>query len=407
MTNGSGPVLAIVAGTPQLVDAARVLGVRTVFVHAADAPRPKAAEAADHAVAADLDDAGAVLAALAPFHERQPLARVLSLTERGLLPAAAAAGGLGLPGNSLHTVRLLQDKRRMRGLLADRGLSPVRSRSLSSPAGLADFCREVGGPVILKPAGGSSSRAVGRVDGPRDADAAWRRFTAAGGTDPVAEEFLDGPEISVEGFSHQGRHTIVAITDKQVLPSFVEVGHTMPSALPPAVLEEAAALTVAFLDAVGLHEGPSHTEVKVTGHGPRIIESHNRIGGDKIRELVRRTYGVDLVALTVACPLGLRPAPTRRPVARGGAAIRFLTPPPGTVRHIRTPDTAGGGAVITLDVGVGDTIGPVRRSQDRAGYVLTDGIDATDAARRCELLAEQVQIEVAAAAAPTDRPVKD
>ncbi|MBW5420712.1 ATP-grasp domain-containing protein [Streptomyces sp. BG9H] len=406
MSHGSGPVVAVVAGTPQLVEAARALGVRTVFVHAAGGPRPRTADVADHAVAADLENDEAVLQALAPFHERYRLARVLSLTERGLLPAASAARALGVPGNSLHTVRLLQDKRRMRELLDTQGLSPVRSRPLASPRELVDFCREIGGPVILKPAGGSSSKAVERVEGPGDAEAAWRRFTAAGGADPLAEEFLGGPEISVEGFSHQGRHTVVAVTDKQVLPSFVEVGHTMPSALPPATLEEAVKLTVAFLDAVGLHEGPSHTEVKVTRLGPRIIESHNRIGGDKIRELVRRAYGIDLVGLTVGCPLGLLPAPPNPPPARGGAAIRFLTPAPGTVRQIRTPDAGDASAVISLDVGVGEVIGPVRSSQDRAGYVLTGGTDAADAARRCERLAEQVLIEVDAAGRPADRRVK-
>ncbi|MFI0982528.1 ATP-grasp domain-containing protein [Streptomyces sp. NPDC021093] len=394
MSNSSGPVVAVVAGTPQLTGAARSLGVRTVFVHAPDGPRPKAAAAADHVVAVDLEDTGAVHDALAPFHARHPLARVLSLTEQGLLPAAAAAQALGVPGNSLHTVRLLQDKRRMRELLDAQGLSPVRSRSLTSPADLAAFCREVGGSVILKPAAGTASRAVTRVDGPGEADAAWGRFVRAGGTDALTEEFLDGPEISVEGFTHQGRHSIVALTDKQVLPSLVETGHTMPSTLPPSELHEAAELTVAFLDAVGLREGPSHTEVKLTGRGPRIVESHNRIGGDKIRELVHRTYGIDLVALTVGCPLGLLPAPADRPLAAGGAAIRFLTPAPGRVRHIRTPDTDGRTAVIELDVGVGDVIAPVRQSPDRAGYVLANGTDAADAARRCEHLARQVLIDV-------------
>jgi biotin carboxylase len=382
--------IAVLAGTPQLVGAARALGIGTVFVHDAAQSVPSAA---DMALAVDLTDTDALHAALAPLHAERPFARVLSLTERGLLPTAAVAERLGLPGNSLHTVSLLQDKQRMRELLNARGIGPVHTAAPSSPADLAAFCRTVGGPVILKPAAGTSSQAVFRVAGPEAAQDVWRAFEAAGGTRPIAEEYLDGPEISVESFSYGGRHTVLAVTDKLVGTAFVETGHTQPSALPAPVLAEVAALVHAFLDAVDLVEGPAHTEVKVTRKGPRILESHNRIGGDKIRELLRRAYGLDVVALTAGCPLGLLRPPAAPPVAQRGAAIRFLTPPPGTVRKIALPDTEGSTAEIRLDVAVGDRIQPVRSSQDRAGYVIGEGANAADAALLCEELAGRVLIE--------------
>ncbi|GAA2391773.1 hypothetical protein GCM10010420_15100 [Streptomyces glaucosporus] len=387
------PRIAVLAGTPQLVRAARALGIDTVFVHDAAQPPPPVAAEAGTALAAPLADTGALHAALAPLHAERPFARVLSLTERGLLPAAAVAERLGLPGNSLHTVGLLQDKRRMRELLNARGIGPVATTAPRDPADLAAFCRTTGGPVILKPAAGTGSRAVFEVAGPQDAEDVWRAFEAAGGLRPIAEEYLDGPEISVESFSYDGEHTVLAVTDKLVGTAFVETGHTQPSALPPPVLAETAALVQAFLDAVGLTEGPAHTEVKVTRKGPRILESHNRIGGDKIRDLLRRAYGLDVVALTAGCPLGLLRPPAEPPVARRGAAIRFLTPPPGTVRNITLPDTDGTTAEIRLDVGVGDRVRPVRSSQDRAGYVIADGTDAADAAGVCEALADRVRIE--------------
>ncbi|MEU6916048.1 ATP-grasp domain-containing protein [Streptomyces olindensis] len=387
------PRIAVLAGTPQLVRAARALGIDTVFVHDAAQPAPPVAAEADTALAAPLADTGALHAALAPLHAERPFARVLSLTERGLLPTAAVAERLGLPGNSLHTVELLQDKRRMRDLLNARGIGPVLTTAPRGPADLAAFCRTTGGPVILKPAAGTSSQAVFEVAGPQDAEDVWRAFEAAGGRGPIAEEYLDGPEISVESFSYDGKHTVLAVTDKLVGSGFVETGHTQPSALPPPVLAETAALVRAFLDAVGLTEGPAHTEVKITRKGPRILESHNRIGGDKIRELLRRAYGLDVVALTAGCPLGLLRPPADPPVARRGAAIRFLTPPPGTVRSVTLPDTDGTTAEIRLDVEVGDRVHPVRSSQDRAGYVIADGTDAADAARVCEALADRVRIE--------------
>jgi biotin carboxylase len=387
------PRLAVLAGTPELVRAAHALDIDTVFVHDAAEPAPPVAAEADATVAADLADTDTLYAALAPLHAGHPFGRVLSLTEHGLLPAAAVAERLGVPGNSLRTIALLQDKQSMRELLNARGIGPVRSAAPRSAADLAEFCRTTCGPVILKPAAGTASQAVFRVPGPQAAADVWQAFEAAGGTQPVAEEYLDGPEVSVETFSHDGKHTVLAVTDKLVGPSFVETGHTLPGALPAPVLDEIAALVRDFLDAVGLTEGPAHTEVKVTRRGPRVLESHNRIGGDKIRELLRRALNLDVVSLTAGCAFGLLPPPPEAPVARRGAAIRFLTPPPGTVRRIGVPDTAGSTAEIHLDVEVGDRIRPVRRSKDRAGYVIADGPDAAEAARTCEELADRVLIE--------------
>lgn len=387
------PRIAVIAGAPMLVGAARALGIETVFVHDAFQPTPSVAAEADLAIAVDLSDFEALHAALAPLHAAHPFARVMSLTELGLLPAAAAGERLQVPGNSVHTVSLLRDKRRMRDVLNSHGISPVRAATPANQAELGSFCRMVGGPVIVKPAEGTGSGAVIRVATADLAADAWRAFEAAGGVDPIAEEYLDGPEVSVETFSHDGKHSLLAVTDKLVNASFVEVGHTQPSALAESALAEVDALVRAFLDVIQLTEGPAHTEIRITAQGPRIIESHNRIGGDKINELLRRVYGLDMLALTAGCPLGLLRPPADAPVARGGAAIRFLMPPAGTVRRIVVPDTVGTTADIHLKVAVGDHVRPGQTTNDRAGYVMVDGMDAADAAAVCEDLAARVLIE--------------
>jgi biotin carboxylase len=360
--------VAIIAGTPQLLQAAQKLGIEAVLVE--DPAR------------------------LDSLHAEAPFDRILSLTEKGLRPSAEATDRFGLAGNGLRVVRLLQDKTAMRALLNSKGLSRVAVHTPGEAADLADFCRRIGGPVILKPSDGSGSLGVFRVDEPRDARAAWDGFVrAAPASTPIAEEYLDGPEVSVEAFSHHGMHTVIAVTDKLTQGHFVEVGHTMPSTLPDATRSAVVALVREFLAVIGLIDGPSHTEVKLTTGGPRIIESHNRIGGDKIRELVRLAYGIDLVALTVGAPFGLLEPPRRDPEPVGGAAIRFLTPEPGVVEAITLPAELPHDAKISLDVQVGDEVVPVRRSQDRAGYVLAGGADAADAALRCAQLLAGVSIE--------------
>lgn len=368
-----------------------------VLIHTGAEPPRRTLELAETTVAiGDLGDIDALHSLLGPLHRLRPFARVLSLTEDGLVPAAAMSERLGVPGNPLDSVVLLKDKRRMRDLLNSRGMSPVRARQVSSPEGLAAFLSEIAGPAVLKPATGAGSHAVIRVDSSEDPSVVWRRFTGAGGVDPVVEEYLPGPEISVECFSHNGRHVAVAVTDKHLLENLVERGHTVPSALSEEDAGPAVDLVKDFLDLVGLEEGPSHTELRITKAGPRIIESHNRIGGDKIRELVRRAHGVDLVRLTVGAPLGLLPPLAAPPPARRGAAIRFLTPKPGLVRSVELPRTGDNRTVVFVGVGLGDRVTTVRRSEDRSGYVLAEGVDAAEAARTCERTAALVRVVTSA-----------
>jgi len=386
-----GPRLVVLGGTGRLVEAAHALGVDVVLVVDIDGDVPVQARVATHVLRTRVSDDDAVHEALAPLHAERPFSTVLSLTEAGLVPAARLRRRLGLPGNSVETVEVLKDKCRMRALLDEQGLSPVSWASPRDAQELAAFCREVGGPVILKPRDGAGSRAVHRVLAPRDAEAAWDSFLRSGGTDATAEEFLEGPEVSVESFTHRGRHHVLAVTDKIVDAHFVELGHTMPSRLPTDVTAAVTALVEGVLDAVGLAEGPAHTEVKVTPSGPRVIESHDRIGGDRIRVLLQIALGVDLPTATVTCALGLGPAPAPALDVARGAAVRFVTAAPGPVRRVEVP-TVSSPWEARVDVHVGDVVRPVRRSGDRLGYVIADGADADEAAREADSLLDRVAI---------------
>lgn len=132
----------------------------------------------------------------------------------------------------------------------------------------------------------------------------------------LAEEFLSGHEVSVEGFSQDGVHSVVAVTDKLLGEGgsgFIEAGHSVPARVDEAIRQGIVDLTGRLLDAVGLVEGPSHTEIMITDAGLRIIESHNRAGGDNIPELVRLAYGVDLVRARWRCRSAWRPGTPRFP----------------------------------------------------------------------------------------------
>lgn len=382
----------VVSGKPRFLAAARALGHRLTFVAHPDRVDPRCAELADRVVAVDPHSPD-LLRHLRELHHADPADYALSLAEDGLRPAGLLNDALGLAGTSAAVAELFGDKALMRRTLAaDPGLA-VAALAVTGPAQTDAALARCGLPAVVKPAGGTGSDSIAVVHDRDAAVAAVARVLAAGHQVALVEEFLDGPELSVESFSFEGRHTVFACTEKQVDAHHVEIGHTVPAPLAPARQAEVAAAVCRLLDRLGLRDGPAHTEVKLTRRGVRVIESHNRVGGDRITALVALTHGIDLVELTfqwaarAVAPVPAAPAPFR------AASIRFLSAGPGTVRTV-TPVAAADLVEARLPV-PGQRLRPVRRSRDRAGHVIVTAADPDTARARAAELAGRIRIEVA------------
>jgi biotin carboxylase len=314
----------------------------------------------------------------ADLHRVRPFAAVFGINENTLLPAAAVTSRLGLPGTSLATARVLSDKAATRARLAERGLSPVRYAVGSCAEDLLAFGRRAGFPFIAKPVAATGSFGINRVDGPEQAAGVAGRLTRTGASAFLMEEYLDGKEVSVESFSFGGRHVVITLTDKFSGPGYIEVGHCVPAVVDPATAAEVTELAGRFLDAVGVTDGPSHVEVKLTARGPRIVEGHCRRGGDRINDLLRLVFGVDLEALTVRWALGRAQPLLQSPAASGGAAICYATPGQGEVLAVDGTDAVAalpGIKDVQVTLGVGQRLGPLRWSLDRPAHVIATGPD--------------------------------
>jgi biotin carboxylase len=403
------PRVAVIGGRHHAVKYARELGVDVVLVHEPGRYEDEFARDCERIVHADTTDGSAVTEALLPLHRQRPFDRVLSTTDLGTVPAGEATDALGLPGNGGRTARTLKDKSLTRRLLVEHDLAPVRFRVVRSGAEIADLLGEVGGRVVVKPLDGSGSADVHVVTDAHEAELAAKAMAAAGYPRVIAEEYLDGPVITVEAFSANGRHLTLGLTEETVNGCHTEVGITAPSRVTGPYEQAARELTTRLLDAAGVVEGPSHTELVLTAAGPRILESHNRMAGVGIPELIRRAYGVDENRWFLSVPLGLEELPARPPEPVGGAAIRFFEPPPGSlvsvtgldrvdgsVLHVapgaRTfgfpglfDEHAGADVGVTVQVNPGDQIRAIRTGWDLCvGFVIASGPDAHAAAARCD-----------------------
>ena len=388
-------VIGTKADDKRLLDRCGRLGIRTTLIQRKALVDQAQIEGADDTLVLDYTDRALLLPLVRVLHERHRYDAVLSLTEPAILVAALVNDDLGLKGTPAATVALLRDKGRMRELLRTSGLSPVRARVGCGPDDIRAFMRDVGGPIVVKPVDGGGSNGVTRLDGPGEIALALGRLRELGCSTFVAEEFLPGQEVSVEGFSFDGVHHVVAITDKATGPNFVELGHSMPSQLAPAVQAAIVRLVGDFFDLVGLRNGPSHTEIIVTPDGPRIVESHNRIGGDKINDLVRAAYGVDLAELSFAWACGLVEPWARTPEPVGAAAIRFIAPGSGVVKAVQDVEQlARRDDVVALEcrVRAGDRLPALESNYARSGCVAVRAASATAAVAACERYVRDIVI---------------
>lgn len=220
---------------------------------------------------------------------------------------AYVAGQLGLTGNNYEAAVRANNKYLMREALVKAGVD--------CPA----FCREQKDlsfdiphmplPLIVKPSDRSGSLGVQKIERWEDLQAAVERaeqLSIAG--EAMIEEYIDGREISVEMISCRGTHYALQITDKVTTgaPHFVELAHHQPSSLPAAMQTHIFDITRRALDALGLTNGASHSEYKITKEGRIVVmEIGGRMGGDFIgSHLVRLSTGYDFVEGVIRVALG-------------------------------------------------------------------------------------------------------
>ncbi len=155
-------------------------------------------------------------------------------------------------------------------------------------------------PLIVKPVDRSGSRGVSKVNNNHMLNGAIRdALNESFIKKAVVEEFIEGIEVSVETISWQGKHTILAITDKITTdaPHFVELAHHQPSLLATEIQERIKDETIKCLNALEIRFGASHSEFKITSKGEVfVIEVGARMGGDFIgSHLVELSTGYDFL----------------------------------------------------------------------------------------------------------------
>jgi biotin carboxylase len=216
----------------------------------------------------------------------------------------------------------------------------------------------------------------------------------------IVEELVDGPEVTVNAFSVRGEFHPLTVTDRLTAESGafgVALAHVWPSEAggQPADVARAA------VDALGIKDGPTYSQLRIGPDGPQVIEVAARLGGGHDAELVHAAVGVDLNGLALQAALGesIWSAALHVVPQVGGTVVHFLVPPEGVLEEVEGADEARGVEGVQ-EVRVyrepGHVFGPFLRAADRAGAVLAVGDSRDEALQRADEAVRLIRFTVAA-----------
>lgn len=158
-------------------------------------------------------------------------------------------------------------------------------------------------PFIMKPSDSQGQRGVRLIRNDQEFKQhyeACRQHSRSGLV--IIEEYVDGPEISVNAYIVDGDAAFMVPSDREVWPQFqggLIHKHIVPSA---ALNHESEAnlkdLVLRTSRKLGVQNGPLYFQIKMRGAQPYIIEVTPRLDGCHMWNLLKHYTGVNLIKLT-------------------------------------------------------------------------------------------------------------
>jgi biotin carboxylase len=284
----------------------------------------------------DFSHPAQLLRAAREFAARARVDAVVAVDDQSVLPASLIAHTLGLRHHPPDAVRAALNKYLGRERMRAAGVDVPRFRLVALDAdplrAANEVAHHVGYPVVLKPLAMSASRGVVRINLPSDFPTAFARLAAlvrdfpsvhdeAANRHVLAESYVPGSEVAVEGLVDGGRLHVLAVFDKVDPlegPYFPETMYVTPSRLAPEVRSRIEDVTRRTVAAVGLTDGPVHVELRVDGGRVIPIEAHARSIGGLCSRVLRFDGDHSLEELIIRLALGrLDSVPAREGRAAG------------------------------------------------------------------------------------------
>ena len=351
-------------------------------------------------------------------------------TSEWLTPLVALlAKQYGCKGNDPLVAFTCRSKFHMRQKLA-KGKVPVPKFTLCRNYDeLLQATKEIGLPCVAKPVGGNASYGTFLVRDKTDLDSLRSKYESAIAylrkkaisedvfafrdeemklmgvsenvdmvSDYLVEEYMEGPEISVDALVQDGKATILCIEDQIRMqpPYMLQTAARIPYQCPRSRKTEIYELVCHTIAAMGITDSATHTEIIFTSTGPKIVEIGCRIGGDNIHDAVFHITGYNLMFESIMIALG---EPREyKPNVRCHTFTQYVLPErEGCIRSITIPaELFKSPDIIEIEfpVEIGAQVALPPKSFDFLGYISAKGKTQEEAEKTAQEALNNIAIAI-------------
>lgn len=327
---------------------------------------------------------------------------ITAATDKPLIMMARVAQAIHLPFYSVDTAVISTDKMLMKQKFIEGGVPCARGFVLDDIDKLSEYSFDY--PIIVKPRDNSGSRGVIYCENEQDVRNAWNEaipYTRKASV--LVEEYIDGPEFSIESIHYNGYNEVIQFTEKRTtaLPYNVELGHIQPANFTEYQKTEIRAIIHKLGLSLGFVNCFSHTELKISSKGIKVIETSPRLGGGYITSwLSPLSTGVNLEDLLIKLSLGkLIEDQEVVPKVERYSGVVFFELPCGKINRIgdlSRISSIKGLQFYNFELKEGDIIKPIKSGLDRYGeavFVADNRNELNECLSLCqEVLQQEIEI---------------
>ncbi|MDA0824180.1 MAG: ATP-grasp domain-containing protein [Proteobacteria bacterium] len=318
--------------------------------------------------------------------------------------AAELASTMGLQFPAAEVVHRSRNKDLAYTSWTASGVPTPASLRINEVADLAAFAEKYASPWVLKPADGTGSAWVRRVDDAHDLAKAYssQRRNAAGErggnqTPFLIQSFVSGRELSADFYIDGETLTMLRVSAKLKSDRLGEVVAYYPAVTDVSEQQAVTDVLRRAAQSLGLRRGLANADLMLTTSGPLVLEMAMRPGGDCLPDLCRAAHGYDPIREACRVARGLPPRSDQPWVERVAfAAVHLMSDQVGVIEQISFADLIADPTVISCEpyVVMGNTLDPSSgRYEDRiVGSCLMRVDSVKDLERRAPRLIDKVNI---------------